>query len=417
MKLSPSAETASEPKARFFNRTTPPHILTLVLIAGIGALNMNILLPSLPSISSYYDADYALVQLAVSGYLAMTAVLQLLTGPLSDRLGRRPVLLISFTLFIIATLLAATAETIETFLAARMAQAVIVTGIALSRAIVRDMVPMEQAASMIGYVTMGMTLVPMVGPTVGGLLEESFGWQSTFYFTAIAAVVVLFVVYFDLKETNQNRTTSMAAQFRSYPELLKSRRFWGFTFTAMFASGSFFAFIGGAPYVARTYMNLSPSTLGLYFMCIGLGYMIGNFITGRFSGRLGIYKIMLNGNYVAGFGVAIAALYFMAGYSHPVGFFAPLFFVGVGNGLTMPSANAGMVSVRPHLAGSAAGLGGAIQIGGGAALSALAGIILTPTSGPLPLLYLMLACCGCGAIASIYTQNIAKQIELAEQNG
>lgn len=403
--------------SRFLNRHTPPHIITLVLIAGLGALNMNALLPSLPAMAEYFKTDYAIMQLAVSAYLGMTAVLQLVAGPLSDLYGRRPVMIGGISIFLIATIAASLAPTIELFLAARMVQAAIVTGFTLSRAIIRDMVPMEQAASMIGYVTMGMTLVPMVGPTIGGLLEESFGWQATFYFTALVGFATLLIVIFDLQETNKNKSKSIVEQFHSYPELFKSRRFWGFTASALFASGTFFAFLGGAPYVARVHLNLAPSTLGLYFVCIAVGYMTGNFLSGRYATRIGLFSMMIYGAITAVVGISISLFWFTAGFTHAAGFFGPLFFVGMGNGLTLPSANAGIVSVRPHLAGSAAGLGGAIQIGGGAALSVLSGLVLSPQSGPAPLLIVMLVAGLLGILCTYYTRNVARQMEKLENNG
>ncbi len=410
--------TGMEPRhlSRFLNRDTPPHIVTLVLIAGLTALNMNVFLPSLPAIAEYYRSDYAVVQLAVSAYLAMTAVLQLIAGPLSDRYGRRPVIIGGISIFIVCTLIAPLMPTVELFLAVRLVSAAVVTGLALSRAIVRDMVPIHQAASLIGYVTMGMTLVPMIGPAVGGFLEEIYGWQAVFYFTGIVGIGTLFVVIFDLQETNHHKSVSMAEQFRSYPELFASRRFWGFSCSALFASGTFFAFLGGAPYVARVHLDLSPSTLGLYFLCIALGYMTGNFLSGRYATRFGIFSMMISGGVFAGAGTVISLAWFYGGFEHAAGFFGPLFFVGMGNGLTLPSAMAGMVSVRPGLAGSAAGLGGAIQIGGGAALSVLAGIILTPTSGPFPLLWLMLITSIIGVLCSIYTARVAKQMEKADRS-
>lgn len=399
-------QEGEQPRARFLDLSTPPHILTLVLVAGIGALNMNVILPSLPAMADWFKTDYAVMQLAVSAYLAATAVLQIIVGPLSDRFGRRPILIGSIFIFLLATVAAALAPTIEIFMAARLVQAVVVGGFALSRAIVRDMVPMERAASMIGYVTMGMTLAPMVGPVIGGLLQEMFGWQSVFWMTAAMGVAVLAIVILDLRETNQHRSTGMTSQFRSYPELLTSRRFWGFVFSAMFASGMFFAYIGGAPYVAQYHLSLSPSALGVYFIFIAIGYMFGNFLSGRYAARAGVFTMMIAGALIAASGIILSLVYFSLGGSHAAGFFGPLFFLGMGNGMVLPSANAGMISVRPHLAGSAAGLGGAMQIGGGAALSVLAGHLLTPQSGPFPLLWLMLAAGILGIFMTLYTRHI-----------
>ncbi|WP_111430901.1 multidrug effflux MFS transporter [Rhodobacteraceae bacterium DSL-40] len=388
----PSPEKA-EPV--WLDRRSPPALLTLVLVTGLAALNMNVILPSLPKLATHFGADYALVQLTVSGYLAATAVLQLLIGPLSDRFGRRPIILISLAIFLAATLGCLFAPSFGAFLFFRLLQASVASAIALSRAVVRDMVPSEQAASMIGYVTMGMAVAPMIGPMIGGLLDEWFGWQSVFWMTLGCGVAVFALAWADLGETNLAPSTDFAAQFRALPELARSRRFWGYSATAAFASGAFFAFLGGGPWVAMHVLGMTSAELGLYFGLIALGYMIGNYGAARITVQVGMNRMMLLGSLIAVLSIALAALAFAAGLGHPLGFFGAMFFLGFGNGLALPSANAGMVSVRPHLAGSASGLGGAMMIGGGAALSAIAGALLGPGTGPWPLLIIMgLSVCG-----------------------
>ncbi len=395
-------------KTAFLDRRTPPHIFTLVVIAGLSAMNINMFLPSLPGIAAHYGADYSVVQLAVSGYLAVTAIVQLFIGPMSDRYGRRPVLIWTLVIFIAASLATAFAPTVETFLAARMLQAAVVSGLVLSRAIVGDMVGTDQAASMIGYVTMGMSIVPMIGPALGGMLDGLFGWQSSFIVLFFSGLATLALVWYDLGETNAAQSSSMLKQFGAYPELARSRRFWGYTLTATFAAGAFFSFLGGGPYVGSQFLGVGPSALGLYFIIIALGYLIGSFLSGRYTNRLGINRMMIIGNIVAGLGTTLSLALFLADFVHPLTFFGPIFFVGLGNGVTLPSANAGMVGVRPHIAGSASGLGGAMMIGGGAALSALGSAVLSPTSGPYPLLIVMLAASILGAAASLYVVRVER---------
>ncbi len=394
---------------RFFDKTTPPHILTLVMAAGTSTLASNLFLPSLPGMATYFDADYGIVQLTVSLYLAATAVLQLGIGPASDRFGRRPVMLISFAVFAVATLLAIFAPTIEALLACRVLQAFAASGMVLSRAIVRDTVSADEAASRIGYVTMGMTVAPMLGPFLGGIMDELYGWQATFYLMLAFSIISFLIVYLDLGETNMHRSASMTAQFRTYPELFRSRRFWGYAATAAFTSGAFFAFLGGGPFVATEILGLSPSGYGLYFVLLTFGYMIGNFISARYSRLFGINRMLLSGNLIAVGGMALSILLFMIGYHHPLSLFVPVCIVGMGNGITLPNANAGLVSVRPHLAGSASGLGGALQIGGGAALSVLAGAFLTVESGPYPLLAVMTLSSLCAVGATLYVIHVARQ--------
>jgi len=385
------------------NERKAPATTTLVVMAATGALAMNIFLPSLPGMARYFDTSYAVVQLTVSLYLAATAVLQLVIGPLSDRYGRKPVLMVALTIFLISTLAAIFAPTIEALIVCRLFQASAAAGMVLSRAIVRDTVNhIDEAASKIGYVTMGMALVPMIGPVIGGVADEAFGWKSTFILTFGFGLLAMSLVAYDLKETNLHRSASLRAQIAAYPELLTSRRFWGYTLTAAFGSGSFFAFLGGGPFVATEMLGLSPSQYALYFAILSFGYMIGNFISGRFSRRIGNNPMMLIGNVLGVFGVLAALVLLWLGYFHAATMFGPIFFVGFGNGMTLPNANAGQVSVRPHLAGSASGLGGTIQISCGAILAFLGAALLSVEAGPQPLFLLMLASSTTAVAASFY---------------
>ncbi|WP_322893807.1 MULTISPECIES: multidrug effflux MFS transporter [unclassified Yoonia] len=380
----------THPITRFMDRATPPHIMTLILITGISALNMSIFLPSLAAMTAYFDTEYAIMQVSLSGYLAATAILQIFVGPLSDRFGRRPIVIGSLVIFIFATIGALFSTTVEMFLFFRILQAAVATCMVLGRAIVRDIVPEAQAASMIGYVTMGMALVPMVGPMIGGALEQAFGWQATFVFLVLAGIGTLVLCHFDLGETLAKGGMGFRAQVKSYPELLQSPRFWGYVMCAAFGSGAFFALLGGASFVGTTIFGLSPLWNGIALGAPAVGYAFGNFLSGRFSTRLGINRMALLGTGITIVGLSISILLTLAGFIHPLVFFGFCTFLGLGNGMTLPNVMAGSLSVRPHLAGTASGLGGAIMIGGGAAMSQFAGAILTVESGTLPLQLIML---------------------------
>ncbi|MDF1871435.1 multidrug effflux MFS transporter [Vannielia sp.] len=384
---------------RFADRSTPPHAFTLVMIAAITPLTMNMFLPSLPAMTVYFNTTEGRMGLAVSLFLAANAVLQIMIGPLSDWFGRRPVLIGSLVIYAAATLGCIYATTVETFLFFRLCQAVVASGIVLSRAIIRDVVPMEQAASTLGWVTMGVSLVPMVAPAIGGLLDGWFGWRSSFWLMAGFGFVLLGMVLLDLGETLQSRQARFSQQFRGYPALLTSYRFWGYAFSAACASGAFFAYVGGAPFLAVKYFGLEPATMGALFGFCAVGYLIGNGFSGAFSTRIGINRMVLWGAIITMTGLCAHLLLFLAGMHHPILFFAFFTFVGLGNGLVMPNANAGIVSVRPDLAGSASGLGGALMIGSGAALSALSATMLGVSTNPLPLLIIMLCSAVSGFLA------------------
>ncbi|AKO95825.1 Bicyclomycin resistance protein [Marinovum algicola DG 898] len=375
---------------RFLDRSTPPHILTLILLAGMAALAMNIFLPSLPGMTAYFDTDYRLMQLSVAIYLGVNACLQLVVGPMSDQMGRRPVILGGLVIFVLATLGCIFAPNVTIFLICRMAQAAVVVAMVLSRAVVRDMVPQDQAASMIGYVTMGMAVVPMIGPMIGGVLDELWGWKASFWLLFVTGLATLWLAWRDLGETKMRSGQTLLRQFQDYPELIRAPRFWGYALAAAFSSGSFFAYLGGAPFVGSVVFSLDPALLGLLFGAPAVGYMIGNGISGKFSVRVGINRMILWGCWANTVGLLLSMAVFAAGHGSALSFFGFMTFVGFGNGLCIPNATAGTLSVRPHLAGTASGLGGAIMIGGGAGLSALAGVLLQPGTGPWPLLWLML---------------------------
>ena len=369
---------------------SPPRLLTLVLLTALSVLSLNMFVPSLPNIAKDLEADYALASLSIAGYLATTAVLQLIMGPLSDRFGRRPVLLAGLMIFILASLGCALATGIWTFLVFRILQGAIISGAALSRAVIRDMVPPREAASLMGYVGMAMAVAPMLGPLLGGVLDELFGWRASFFAFLAMGIAVLGLCWVDLGETNQAPAETFMKQFRSYPELFRSRRFWGYALCMMFSTGAFYAFLAGAPLLAAASFGMSPASLGFCLGTITAGFALGSYLSGRYAQRYSLAVMMIAGRVVACAGLLAGLALFLAGFVHPVSLFGATIFVGIGNGLTMPSSNAGALSVRPHLAGSAAGLSGALTVGAGAVLTSITGAILTEENGAYALLGMML---------------------------
>ncbi len=388
---------------RFLDRRTAPSIFTLIVLTGLGALSMNIFLPSLPQMAEYFEAEYAVVQLAVALYLGVNAALQLLVGPLSDRYGRRPVMLAGVAIYSVATLGCLWAPDVVTFLIFRMIQASVVVGLVLGRAVVRDLYPRDQAASMIGYVTMGMAIVPMVGPVIGGALGQAFGWKANFWLLFVAGVVILWLAWADQGETARKGQGRLRDQFAQYPILLLSRRFWGYGLSSTFASGAFFAYLGGAPLVGARVFGLEPALLGLFFGAPALGYFFGNFISGRYSVRVGIDRMILWGAFITFAGLCLGLGLFVLGFKTAAVFFGSMTFVGLGNGMVLPNATSGMMSIRPDLAGTASGLGGSIMLAGGASLSALSGVLLSKADQAYPLIYIMILCAATAWIAAFYT--------------
>jgi DHA1 family bicyclomycin/chloramphenicol resistance-like MFS transporter len=388
-------------------------MLMLVLLASISALAMNSFLPSLPNMAEHFGSSTALMGLSVGVYLGTSAIFQILVGPLSDRIGRRTVSLWALIIFSFVSISCVYAPNTFVFMFLRALQAIAACTFVVARAVVRDTTETQASGSKIAYISMGTAICPMFGPALGGLLDGWLGWEANFWFIGGLGLFILLIAYFDLGETVPENTKGFRQQFSEYPELLLSRRFWGYCLASAFGAGAFFAYLGGGPFVGSIVYNLSPEMLGLYFGAPAIGYFFGNFLSGRFTIRFGIDAMIIWGLWIIFFGLSLSMVCSYVGYGTVETFFGFMIFVGLGNGLTIPNATAGMLSVRPHLAGTASGLGGAMMIAIGAALSTLAGAFLVPGSNEMPLLMLMWFSSLSGVAVIIYVRQRNKKLKIS----
>jgi len=369
-----------------------PSLTILVALSAIGPMALNIFIPSMPGLQVTFAISYGTAQLTLTLYLIGTAVCQLFYGPLSDRYGRRPVIIVGQGIFVVASLAAALAPTIEALIAARALQAVGgAAGIVISRAIVRDLYGRERSASVLGYLTMAWVLAPMLAPTLGGYLDGLGGWAVSFFFLAGAGALVWVAAIAFLHETHPARVEIpiLTGLLASFGGLLVKPKFLAYTLTLAFSSGVFFSFLAGAPYISVTLLGLTPLDYGLWFILVSFGYMAGNGLSGRFSERVGIDRLIGFGTYCCFTGCAISLLAALFGILSPLSLFLPMTLVALGNGLTMPNGIAGAMSINPVLAGTAAGLSGFMQMGLGALVSQSVGLAQLAT--PWGTLYVMIA--------------------------
>ena len=383
---------------------TPPHVTTLVLLTAMSVVSLNMFLPSLAHIAEDFDVPYGVANLSIAGYLAVTAVLQLIMGPLSDRYGRRPVLLVGLAIFVAASIGALLAQDVRVFLGFRMAQGTVIGAMAISRAMVRDQFDAREAASLLGYISMAMAVAPMTGPMLGGVLDQLFGWRANFVFFALAGTGLFILTWADLGETNTSPSKTILAQFRTYPELFRSRRFWGYAFCITFSLGAFYVYVAGAALVGAMVFGLSTAQIGVTVGAITMGFALGSFLSGRMARRYPLFVTVLAGRIAATLGLCLGVALVLSGLVHPVSYVGCVMFVGFGNGLTMPAAGSGVMSVRPQLAGSASGLSGAMSVAGGAVLTWMAGSLLTPDNGALMLLLIMLGSVAISLVAALYVR-------------
>lgn len=381
--------------------TTAPRRATLILMTAVSVLTLNLFLPSLPSMAAEFGVSYGAISMAIAGYLFLSAALTLLLGPLADRFGRRPVLLGTFTIFALASAGAAITQDYVLFLVFRMCQAVCATGSTLSRAIVRDMYPPGKGTSVLGYIAMAMAVAPMIGPLIGGVMEETLGWRSVFWLFAALGALCVTVIYLDLGETASGTAKTNAEQVQGYKDVTRAAAFWTNTLVLGFSISAFFVFLAGAPLVAGEVYGLSPSFVGFVMGATALGYFLGSFVTGRIAERVPLGTMMIWGRWVGMIGPVSALLLVLSGWDTPYLVFGLMVTLGAANGISLAAANTGAMSVRPDLAGSAAGLSGAIATAMGAVFSALTGALLTPQNGDWLFCLLLVLMCA-GALAASY---------------
>lgn len=370
--------------------TTPPRLITLTLLTALSAVTLNMILPSLPSMARDLSARESVTALAVSGYMLASALFQLGLGPLSDRFGRRPVMLGALVIFVGASLGCMLAQDVAVLLACRVLQAVVIAGAVVSSAAIRDQHSAIDSAAKLSFIASAMAVAPMLGPMLGGLLDVHLGWRSVFALYAGLGGVLLVLAWLDLGET---RTPGLPApRLADWLALMQSGRYWAFVLCTAFSVGAFFVFVTGVPYVATAVWGLSPAEVGIGVGSITGGFLVGAAISARQARRLGTGVLLVSGRAVSVAAMALAAAMFAAGVSHPLALFGLTIFVGLGNGLTLPTANAGAMSVRPALAGTAAGLSGALSMALGAVLSTLTAVVVESFPTPGALLAIILVC-------------------------
>ncbi|MEO0328294.1 MAG: multidrug effflux MFS transporter [Pseudomonadota bacterium] len=386
---------------------SPPRLVTLILLTAFSTLSLNMFLPSLANIAQDLDAAYSTVSLALAGYLAITAIIQLIVGPLSDRIGRRPVLISALIIFTIASIGCSLATDVWTFLFFRMFQGAMISGYALSLAMVRDTRSQREAAGLIGYISMAMAIAPMLGPMFGGVLDQAFGWRANFYFYSLVGLLLMLWCWFDVGETRpKHDVTSGEKPTNSMMTLILSPLFWCFSLCGAFSTGAFYIFLTGAPLVAKNQFGVTTGELGFFIGSITAGFMFGSFLSGRLAPRFQPTSMMLAGRLTACIGLSIGVLALLIEQVSPLLFFGSTIFVGLGNGITMPSASSAVMSIEPGLTGSAAGLNGAMIVAIGAILTSLTGLILPQEAPALTLLILMLIASVAGMLSVLVAMRI-----------
>ncbi|MFT4181287.1 MAG: multidrug effflux MFS transporter [Rhizobium sp.] len=387
----------------------PPRLTTLILLSALAVLPVNMILPSLPKIAAAFQADIALVNLSVAGYSLVTAFLEIIGGAISDRFGRRPVVLISLSIFIVASIGCVLAPDIGTFLLFRALQAGIGPCYSVALVVIKETSDDRQAASKFGYLAMGWALAPMVGPLLGGSLDELFGWQASFVTLAILGLGAFVLSMRELKGSAAPAPQPGRRYLASYGLLLGSARFWAYTACMACSMGVLYAFLGGAPLAIGNALGGSSAMLGFYMGLVPAGFIFGSYLAGRYAARMSLGAILIVARLLTCLGLSAGLILSLSGITHSLAFFGPCIFIGIGNGLTMPVANSGALSVRPDLVGTAAGLAAAMRIAGGALLGSAAGLALAQSATIPALFTVMLASAFLALLAAFWAALIERR--------
>ena len=361
----------------------------LAMLTALGPLSTDFYLPSLPDIVRVMQTDIAGAQATLSVFLFGFAGGQIFWGPLSDRVGRRPVLLVGLGIFMVSTLACAFAPSIEALTIARAVQALGASGpIVLSRAMVRDLYEGPRAGRELARMGMIMGLVPAIAPVLGGVLQQAFGWRSTFVATLAFAAAVVAMVTFLLPETIRNRSReplSLVSIISGFGTLLASRAFRVYVALTALAYGGLFAFISGSSFILIDIHGLTPVQYGLSFSLVVLGFILGTILAQRLVARRGMDGVIALGvRCLAGGGLAM--LVCVAGdFGGVAGVVLPMALYTCGVGLTMPQAQASAMMPFPDRAGAASSFTGICQMLFSACVGLLVGHSLKSGALPLPL--------------------------------
>jgi DHA1 family bicyclomycin/chloramphenicol resistance-like MFS transporter len=369
-----------------------PVTVLLTALVALGPISTDLYLPSLPSLARYFAVGVDDIQLTLSVFLVGLATAQLVYGPLSDRFGRRPVLLVGLAIYVVASVVCMLAPSVRVLVVARFVQAVgACVGPVLGRAVVRDVYGREGAARVLAYMSAAMALAPAIGPILGGFLEEWFGWRINFLVLVLYGSGGLVLAWRILPETNKAPDLQAAQPVRiilGYRGFLNHRAYVGYVLCCAFAYSGIFAFISGSSYVLQEVVGLGPIGFGLCFAGVVIGYIIGTMVAGRLSRQLGIDRLIAVG---AGIGVAGGALLLVLALAVPAhGALAgallivgPMLVFMIGVGLVLPNAIAGAIGPFPRAAGAASALLGFTQMTAAAAIGIAVAALYDGTAIPM----------------------------------
>ncbi len=356
----------------------------LASISLVGPMVIHLYFPVIPVVKSALRLTDAEAQLSFSVALFFMAFATLVYGALSDRYGRRPLLLSGLSIFLFGSVLTFLADSIAVMVLGRALQAIgAACGVTLVRAIASDVYGPGRLVKAIAYLTMFYTLGPMVSPMVGGFLIDTLGWRSVFGFAVLVGSIILTGAFFAIPETRSLDRPSQTNIIRNSFELLGHIRFSAFVLQTGFSTGTFLTVATASSVFMKELLNRPSVEFGFFFVLFPLGFLSGSFISTRLTGRVAAETMVMTGATLSLAAVVVQSSFLMTGHITPLVLFIPGFFITMAQGFALPFGQAAAMAVNPRLVGTAAGLGVFMQNFGGASFSQLYGLLSNGTPGPL----------------------------------
>lgn len=338
----------------------------LVAQSALSILSGVMYVPSFPALSAEFNAPLADVQATFTVYFLALALSQLLIGPLSDRMGRRPVMIAGLSLSGAAALACAFAPSLGFLIVARAAQAVgSAAGFVVTRAVVREIFPRNQVGRAMSYLTMGIALAPAAAPALGGVIQDLAGWRFSFIFIAVIAFGVLVLLYRKLPETfapGEGEAKSFLADMANgYGQLLRDGSFLSLSLISLLTFGGLFAYTAVAPELIIAQLDYSPSLYGLLATLPPLGFMFGSFLSARLGRAYASSQLIEWGLMLQAAGGLIMLALPMVGVHHAFALVGPMTIWSVGMGLCLANLVVIIMGLFPAIAGTASALSGFLQ--------------------------------------------------------
>ncbi len=363
-----------------------PLIALLASLVAVGMVATNIYVPSLPALTRDLGTTPQMVQLTLTVYFAAVALTQLAYGPISDRIGRRPVVLAGIGLYIVASLGCMLAPSIEVLIGARVLQAMgACAGPVMARAIIRDVFEREESARVMATIGLVLAISPAVAPVLGSHLQVWFGWRSVFAAVAAFGTVVMIVMLRFLGETRPPGLAPPSSLMAGYRTLLASPAYLGYALSSTCVLAGLFAFITEAPFIIIELLGEPAQNFGWYSLITVGGFALGSYAASRLSLRLGIDRMVALGIAAALLGAGLLAGLALAGVFSVAAVIVPMAVVASGMGMVFPNTTAGAVGAFPHIAGTASALLGFLQMSGAALATLLVAWVADGTQVPMTL--------------------------------